>query len=212
MENLEIKKVEQDAETSTIRSRAPELVSFAGALEIKDETGAKAAIEKLAVISADLKTVDARRRFFVDPYNMFVKRLNEFFKATTLQLQDADMQIRRKLSTWNDQQERIAEAAKAKVMEDLEKGKIKDTKKSTAVEKAVAKIENVHVPEKTVRTEAATLSHRIVKKVVIENPSLLPREYLIPDEVKIRKVALAGIAIAGVKVVEEKTTSLRSNL
>ena len=56
-----------------------------------------------------------------------------------------------------------------------------------------------------VLTKSADFHTRTTKKVRIINSDLIPREYMVPDEVKIRRVVLAGLEIPGVEVYEEKT-------
>jgi hypothetical protein len=73
-------------------------------------------------------------------------------------------------------------------------------------EKASDKIEAI-TPQKTVEAENGSVQFRAMREVVIEDETKLPREYLIPDMKKIRKVALAGIAITGVKVIDKKVVA-----
>ena len=77
-------------------------------------------------------------------------------------------------------------------------------------DKAADKIEEV-TPAKTVRATSGSVQFRTIKEVVIEDESLVPREFLALDMVKIRKVALAGVDIAGVKVIEKQTIAGLTN-
>jgi hypothetical protein len=49
---------------------------------------------------------------------------------------------------------------------------------------------------------------KTVRKVRITNAAAIPRQFLVPDEVAIRKAALAGEIIAGVEVYEEQTLAV----
>ena len=75
-------------------------------------------------------------------------------------------------------------------------------------ETASKKIEEVKV-EKTVEADKGKATFVIRREVVIVNEKDLPREYLIPDMVKIRRDALTGVKIAGVEVREVKTVAGR---
>ncbi len=202
-------KVEQEA--AKLQDSVEKAEKYANAVVIKTDKDQANAIKAIAGIEGEAKRIDAQRKFFVDPLNVQVKKINSIFKPVIEGLEGAATMLRRKLIDRQAQIAAEAEAAKAKVLADLEAGKIKDTKSSTAIEKATKKIENVKEAEKTVRTDEATTTFRDVKKVVIEDPAKLPREYLVPDEVKIRKVALAGVEIPGVKVIVEKVPSIKTN-
>ncbi len=56
-----------------------------------------------------------------------------------------------------------------------------------------------------IRTEAGTLSVPKGWKFEVENFSLLPDEFKLPDMVKIRKVITAGVKIPGVKAWQEES-------
>lgn len=63
---------------------------------------------------------------------------------------------------------------------------------------------------KTTNTAGGAFTTRMVKKVRITNPALLPREFLMPDDAKIQQAALRdGVVIPGVEVYEEAVGSLR---
>jgi len=73
-------------------------------------------------------------------------------------------------------------------------------------EKAAEKIEEI-IPQKNIITNNGAIQFRTIKDVVIEDETKLPREFLVPNMVKIRKVALEGVEIPGVKVVEKQTVA-----
>ena len=189
---------------ATIKQNIPQLLEYADALIIKTDDDIKTAINMLSNIKENAKQAESVRRFFVDPYNALVTKINAYFKPLTLSLTDADRKVRQKMMAYQQEITAKAEKARLATMKKIEDGKI-------TIEQGVKKLENVIEPEKTVRSTEATMTFRIQKKVEIVNPNLLPREYLIPDEVKIRRVAIAGVAIPGVKVIEEKVPALRNN-
>jgi hypothetical protein len=97
-----------------------------------------------------------------------------------------------------------AELDKAKVQTEKITEKVETGKMS--FEKAADKIQEI-TPEKNVESKSGAVQFRTVKEVVIEDENKVPREYLMLDMVKIRKVALAGVEIAGVKVVEKQVVA-----
>lgn len=203
-QEIEISDVEKGADVPKIRKNVAAAQKYAEQAVLKTEDDHQDAIKALTKIGEERKRIDAQRKWWVDPLNERVKRINAMFRPFIDGLESAEVLLRRKLVEYQNFLAKKSEEAKAAVMKKVEKGTMK-------VETAVAKIEKVKEPEKTVRTEEATVTYREVKKVVIEDALKLPREYLIPDEVKIRKVALAGVVIPGVKVVVEKIPSVKSN-
>lgn len=194
----------QDEEVQKLTTRADAAKAYADKVQIENDADQEKVIKSLTSIEGEWKRGEGVRKFFVDPLNEQVKKINGLFKPSLDVLKDASTTIRRKLVDYQTRVAAKAEEAKAKVMKRVEKGTL-------TVETAVKKIENVKEAEKTVRTEEATVTYREQKKVVIEDPTKLPREYLIPDEVKIRKVALAGVEIPGVKVIVEKVPAIKQN-
>lgn len=77
------------------------------------------------------------------------------------------------------------------------RGKIK-------VETAVKKIGEVETAEKNVSTDAGKATFITVKKFEVEDISKLPVEYLLPNEVAIRKAMKEGTELPGVRYYEEK--------
>lgn len=95
-----------------------------------------------------------------------------------------------------------AQKKKDKIEQDVAAGKISEKKASEKLqavdEKATDKMSGVDEVSKT----HGGINVRMIKKVRITDPSLVPDEYWVIDEVRVRQVALAGIAIPGV-IVEE---------
>ena len=63
---------------------------------------------------------------------------------------------------------------------------------------------------KTTQLDGGAFTTRMVKKVRITNPMLLPRQFLMPDEAKIQQALLReGLTIPGAEVYEEPQGSMR---
>jgi len=104
--------------------------------------------------------------------------------------------------------QRLIDAAeKAKIMARVEK-------QTMTAETSIKKIEKIVEPEKTTRTNEATVSYRTDYEVEVTDLALLPREFFDVNMAKVRSVskALAKAGqpgIAGVKVTEIKVPSIR---
>lgn len=109
------------------------------------------------------------------------------------------------------EEDRIAAEAqkkKDKIQADLDAGKISEEKAGEKLqvidEKATDKMGEVDEVSKT----HGGINVRMIKKVVIFRPEAVPDQYWIIDEVLVRKQALAGVEIPGVKIDEVPSGAL----
>ena len=113
----------------------------------------------------------------------------------------AEIELKRKATVYMMAVEQERQRKEASIAARAEKGQLKE-------ETAVRKMEELGEEKKTVATATgAKLTLKTVKEVVIVDETKVPREYLVLDMVKIRKVALAGVEIPGVEVKETKQMS-----
>lgn len=209
MATLEIEKIEQHQDVVKLSKNATAALEYASSIKITNDQAQEKAVNDLVKIKKEKTRGDQIRRFFTDPLNEQIKKINALFQPSIKALEQAEQTIRTKLVGYQEALANKAEAAKAKTMEKIDTGQL-------SVEQGVKKIENLKVPEKTVRTETATVSYTIRPRIEVEDESKLPREYLAPDMVKIKTVGLAlykagQSAIPGTKVVEDKIPSIRGN-
>ena len=192
MENAKLTK-----ELAPIKTQVSKIEQSATALTIKTADDLTQATEILGQIKQAGKQITEKKEAITKPLNEALKSARAFFAPIEAIWSNAERIVKDKMLTYQREQLAIA-AKKTEVIEKkVEAGKM-------TFEKAAEKIEAV-TPEKSLASENSAVQFRTVKKVVIEDESKLPREYLVPDMVKIRKVALAGVEIAGVKVVEEQS-------
>lgn len=209
MENLNLEVIEQKEEFVTLSKNAKAALAYAEGLKLKTDKDQENAIASVDKIIKERKRGEAILKLFVDPLKDQVKKITAIFKPNIDALESAERAIRRALIDYQDLIEKKAEAAKEKTMEKIDAGTI-------TVEQGVKKIEHIKEPEKTVRTEAATVSFTIRPRVEVADESKLPREYMVPDMVKIRTVGLAfhkagQSPIPGTRIVEDKIPSIRGN-
>ncbi len=203
-DSRELVKVEENSDLKLLVTNGAKALDFAEKLQIKTEKDLESANSNLADIKNEMRRGEGVRRFFVDPYNELVKRVNAAFKPPLDVLAQAERIIKAKLVKYDDEQAKKAAKARAKLADDVNSGKI-------PIEKAAERMEGIQAPPKTVVSpiSGASLTFALRKEIVIVDEKKLPREYLIPDMVKIRKVALAGIQIPGVEVTEKKIPQSR---
>ncbi len=207
MENTDIVKLEQKT-VPMLNKNAKAAIEYANNLVVDSDEASAKADSAIRRIKEQREVGDNTRKFFTDPLNDQVKKINSMFMPVVKALDEATKIISGKMGAYQMKLQADADAKKAKVEADLAAGKIKN------VETAVKKIENVKEPVKTVRTETGTTTFRDVPKVVIVDASKLPPEFLMPDLKKIEVVALANhktnlAQIPGVEVKIEKVPTFR---
>lgn len=212
MENtteIVVKKVEQNPDVKALGTRIENYTTYASTLEIKTEEQEKQAAETLLLIKDDSKKADSIRKFFVDPYNAYVKAINARFDRILDPLAAAKNAINAKLVAWQDAKAKKAAVAQTRVMKQVETGKIDP-------EKAVDKLANIKEPEKTVKAETASVTYRTDYKAVVVDANAVPREYCSPDPAKFKDAAIAlhkggQTQIPGIQVEKIKTPVSRRN-
>jgi hypothetical protein len=163
-------------------------------------------LEKASRFLLDIRSykikIQEKKNSILKPLNEAVKNIRNLFAPVEKNLENAEFLIKKEIEKYQLEKEAKAEKEKQKIAEKVESGKI-------SFEKAIEKIEKIEEVPKNIQSENGRIDFRMVKRVVIENPELLPREYLIPDEVKIRRDALSGKEIPGVRVYEEKISVVK---
>lgn len=115
----------------------------------------------------------------------------------------AEAELKRKAQVYMEDKETKRLAAEQKIADDLASGKIKKE------ETAIAKLEKLPEQKTTIKSESSTLTMRKIKDIEIIKAEEVPDEYWVLDLVKIKKVALAGVEIPGVKVIEKSSMTSR---
>ena len=96
-----------------------------------------------------------------------------------------------------DEMKRVADE-KSKIENRIGEGKGK-----IGFETAVKKIENIEKPEQNVNVSNGSVGFVKTRKFLVENVSLLPVEYVLPNEVLIRNAMKTGIELPGVRYYDE---------
>jgi len=191
METPNLKK-----ELAPIEANISKAELAATALVIKTDEDNTKASEMLLKIRSVGKQIKEAKEKITKPLNEALRNARNFFAPLEDKYIRAEQIVNAKLVEYKMAQDLKALKETAKIEAKVEAGKMN-------FEKAAEKIEAV-TPKKTVETKTGQVQYRTIKEVILEDESKLPREYLVPDMVKIRKVALAGVEIAGVKVVDKQ--------
>lgn len=208
--------IETNPTVLAVTSEITTLEAFAASYAVTTAEQFQAGASDLARVKGMQKKLEETRTGITGPMNDALAKVNAFFKAPAAKLKAIEDLIKGKLSAYHAEQERIrakeqAEAdERARKERDRVEAQARKAAESGKVEKA-AQLEQraATVVAPIIQREApkvAGLQMREAWKFQVTDPSLVPREYLVVDEKKIRGVvmALKGEAkIPGVRVYSE---------
>jgi hypothetical protein len=207
-------------------SQVTQFVAPTKDIKVTDNSSADKAIETGKAVKDFLKKVETKRKELVGPLNDQVKLINDYAKDITAPLLKAESHIKKELSDFAIEQELIRRKEREKLEAERREAQAKidaeialaSAKCETEVEKLAAAVaiknevrtvtSDFKAREKAIEATAMKGVRQTWKAEVV-NEMLLPREYLIPDTVKINKVVSAGIRdIPGIRIYQETSISL----
>jgi adenylate kinase len=196
-----------NTEVTTIEFQAEQLQI------INDET-AKIATDMLGQIAKTKKVVEERRKFFVNPLNEQVKRINSLFKQIAEPLEKAEAIIKSKILTYRQEQERKRreeEERLRKLVEAEQKKLEKQAAKKGMPAPPPIPIPTIPKQEKTIESNEAQVTARVVWDFEIEDETKIPREFLMVNEKAIRAAVKAGVRnIPGVRIFQREELAVKS--
>jgi hypothetical protein len=197
MENAKDKKI--DKEVVLIKSQTSQAMQAAQKLEIKADADMQGASELFLKIKAVGNLIKKRKDTITRPLYKMYKDAMDYFKPLEQEYINAERIVSQKISDYRKKQEEKATKETIKIEEKVEMGKID-------FQKATEKIEKI-TPQKSVESGSGTVQFRTIKEVIVEDETKIPREYFVLDMIKVRKVALAGVDISGVKIVDKQVVA-----
>jgi hypothetical protein len=173
--------------------------------------------EQLKLVKGAQKKIEALQDAITRPMNAALKAARDLFRPRLEAIAAAETTIKRELVRFQDEQDRQrreeqrkaderAEAERQRLarleQKAIERGD--EQKAATFQERAATVVAPVIQRE---APKVSGIATREAWKFQVEDPALIPREYLMVDEAKIRKVVVAlkgDTKIAGVRVYAEK--------
>lgn len=181
--------------------------------KVSDEQSLVKAVQ-MGTSAKDLwkKIEEVRKRETQEP-NEFVKSVNSFAKIFQERLKNIENMIKRKVGDYNYHKELERREQERKAREEAERlqAQLDKEAKEKGVESVKVGEPVMPEPEKVTRTETGASHQRLHWTFEIVNADKVPREYLVPDEKKIRQAVGMGIReIPGVKIYEKASTVFRT--
>lgn len=182
-----------------IKREVSRVVRGANEIEVVDKIAMGFATDYLGKIKNAQKLVLEKKESITKPLNEALANARAFFAPFETELRTAEGIVKGKMVKFNLEEEKKVKEEQDKLAQRVDKG----TMKFETASKKMEKIEEGKVGDK-VESESGKAIFRTRRMVEITDRSLIPDEYWVVDEVKVRKDALAGKEIPGVKVVEIK--------
>lgn len=157
----------------------------------------------LKVIQNRIKAVEDKRKDYTKPLDEMKKKIMADFQSISKPLEEFVAEVKTKMTNWYraDQKRKDEEQAKLEA-EAMAKAK--------AEGKSEVEVAIVNEEVKTQRGDVATTTVKKVWKAEIMDETLVPREYLVVDQVAINKAVRDGVrSIPGVKIYQDEQISIR---
>ena len=189
------------------------MIEDANSLTVKDDFSMKVGIELGGYAKKIISWIETKRKEYISEPATFVKEVNSFCKIFTDQLLEIERLTKQKISQYQTrielerrENEKKTQEAARKYQEEINK-----EAKEKGVEAPVVVTPVIPEEKKIVRTESGVSSYQVKTwKFEIIDPNQIPREYLKPNEQKIRDAVKMGIrSVPGIRIYEENETRFR---
>jgi hypothetical protein len=189
-------------------------------VKIRTQEGYEEAAGWLKSIKGFLRSIEDARTRITKPINEALRAVNAQAKEASTPFLEAEAKIKRAMIGYSDEQDRLQREEQRRLNEASEKERLRlqeiavraaakgQTTKADAFEERATMV--VAPVAQAAAPKVSGISIPKVWDYEITDPDLIPREYLMVDESKIRRVVVAlkkDAVIAGVRVFERKRVS-----
>jgi len=178
--------MEETKEITLAKQQSNKLFQKVEEIKITSKISLGAAKETLSEITTSQKTIKGIREGMTKPINESLKKIRALFAPVEDNLKEANQQLKLKMSIYNEKIKKEVEEKKAEIAERVESGDIDFGKASKQIERADQKVEAIPT--------------RKIREVQVIDEAKIPKKYWALDMVLLRKDAMAGVEIPGVKV------------
>ena len=187
------------------------MVAQAEAIVVKTDEDLSKASEFLSNVKTFQKWVKQEKDKRLGPVKETKAWIEGLYSPLEDQIEESETKVKRVMADYHDKKEKENARKAAAIAAKAETGKLKP-------ETAIKKMEELGEVKTTVKTTAGASTFSKVKKVRVIDPTKVPDEYWIIDEVTVRSAALTkaktenriGEVIPGVEVYEETIVGGRS--
>lgn len=186
-----------DKQLIVVRGQVTKALQAASSLQIEDAEGLQASVDLLVRIKKVGNIITSKKLEITRPLNEALGKARDLFRSVEQSYQEAEGIVKQKMVAYNTKIARERAEVAEKLEARVEAGNMRQ-------DTAITKLTAMQAPAATVQGDRGKATFRNVRVVKITDEAKIPREYLVPDMVAIRKAALEGAEIAGVEVVTEQ--------
>lgn len=221
---MQILEAQISPEAEALAKETEIILSNYQGIVVKDNTALLSAGNELKTIKGKLNELDSLRKGMTRPLDAAKKAIMDFFRIPQERLEKAESTIKRAMLTYQQEQERIRlkeearlrdlalkEEARKKAALDARADKAEANGNLEKAEELRQQKEQVFAPAPVLASTVAKVDGVSTKKVWkyrIVDANAIPRDYMMPDTVKIGAVVRATkgtMNIPGVEIYAEET-------
>lgn len=201
-----MKKEEQGKELVEVKRQMKGMQAMLDATQVTNDVELGEVADKIKRVKTLAKIVKEKKEKFTEPAKAIITEARETYDPMIKECQNAEEVLKGRAKKYMLEQERIRIQKEEKIAARVEKGTMKP-------ETAMNKIEAMPEVQKTVRTDTGSALRMAKRRVAkITNPEMIPDEYWVIDEVRVRREALVRDKsnleqIPGVAIIEEADLS-----
>jgi len=181
----------------TIKKEISPIVNKVGLLVIKNSKDMSGATAILSQLNKFLDKLTEEKEKLTKPINTALKEIRTRYKPVEDEISIAISTLKIKMVDYQTEAKKQSDLETTKIADKMLSGKMK-------METAMKKMSEIDAPDSKVKTEDGSVSFREVKKFEVMDMSMLPIEYILPNETLIRKAMLEGVEIPGVRYYQEQ--------
>ncbi len=156
--------------------------------------------DELGAVSDKIKNIKELGKFIRQEMEVYTKPASQIVRAAQAKFlpyekecKAAEAGLKTKASVYMTEVEAKRLKKEESIAKQVDSGHIKE-------ETGLKKMEAVGEEKKSASTGRSKLTQKMVPEATIVNPDLVPKEYWIIDEARVKKAAIAGAVIPGVEV------------
>ena len=189
-------KPAKNDQITAIKRQAMKAQEVVNQTTITNDDDLVAVADQINVIKKLKKEIRTEMEKYTKPAQAIINEARAKYLPLEKICDEAESQLKAKVAEYMDAQEAKRLKEEEKIVAKIEAGRMKE-------ETGIRKIEELGNEVRTIQTENTQLQRRKVRVAYIVNAEIVPQEYWIIDEVRVKRDALAGKLIPGVEIREE---------
>lgn len=175
-------------------------ISTAEAKDITSPEDMKEAVKILSQLNQTADRLKADKEKLTNPLKELMDEIKGRYSPFEGKLKEAIASWRGKMVTYQTEEKKRADEEAAKIASRVGEGKGK-----LKPETARKQLKEIDKPENRVSTDVGLVRFKTTPKFEVEDVTKLPKEFILPNEVAIRKAMLNGQKLEGIRYYTEET-------